>query len=65
MLQSEQDKHSLNIKKIDEWGIPYVEIQTIPSRKELLDYMIAADAHVQKNYPTRWKKIANFIQYRL
>lgn len=38
MLQSEQDKHSLNIKKIDKWGIPYVEIQTIPSRKELLDY---------------------------
>lgn len=32
-------KHSLNIKKIDKWGIPYKEIMTIPnSRKQLLDY---------------------------
>lgn len=37
-LQTEQDKHSLNIKKIDKWNIPYVEIQTIPSKKDLLDY---------------------------
>lgn len=37
-LQTEQDQHSLNIKKIEKWGIPYVEIQTIPSKKELLDY---------------------------
>lgn len=29
---------SVNIKKIDKWDIPYVEIPTIPSRKELLDY---------------------------
>jgi hypothetical protein len=29
---------SLNIKKIDKWDIPYWEIQTIPSRKEILDY---------------------------
>lgn len=29
---------SLNIKKIAKWKIPYIEIQTIPSRKELLDY---------------------------
>ena len=30
---------SLNIKKIDKWGIPYKEIKTIPNkRKELLDY---------------------------
>ena len=29
---------SLNIKKIDKWDIPYAEIQTVPSRKELLDY---------------------------
>jgi hypothetical protein len=29
---------SLNIKKIDKWGIRYTEIQTIPSRKQLLDY---------------------------
>lgn len=38
MLQTEQDQHSLNIKKIDKWGIPYVEIQTVPSKKALLDY---------------------------
>lgn len=31
-------KKSININKIDKWGIPYKEIQTIPSRKELLDY---------------------------
>lgn len=32
-------KHSLNIKKIDDWNIPYFEIQTIPNnRKKLLDY---------------------------
>lgn len=29
---------SVNIKKIDKWEIPYKEIQTIPSRKQLLDY---------------------------
>ena len=29
---------SINIKKIDKWTIPYVEIRTIPSRKALLDY---------------------------
>ena len=29
---------SINIKKIDKWSIPYKEIQTIPSRKNLLDY---------------------------
>lgn len=29
---------SLNIKKINKWTIPYKELQTIPSRKELLDY---------------------------
>lgn len=29
---------SVNIKKITKWDIPYVEIPTIPSRKELLDY---------------------------
>ena len=32
-------KASLNIKKIDNWPIPYTEIQTIPNnRKKLLDY---------------------------
>lgn len=34
----DEDKHSLNIKKIDKWPIEYQEIETIPSRKELLDY---------------------------
>ena len=29
---------SINIKKIDKWSIPYKEIQTIPSRKNLLEY---------------------------
>ena len=37
-LQKEKNQHSLNIKKIDKWGINYYEIPTIPSRKELLDY---------------------------
>lgn len=37
-LQKEMNKHSLNITKIDKWGIPYHEIQTIPSKKVLLDY---------------------------
>lgn len=31
-------KKSINIKKIDSWGIPCAEIPTVPSRKELLDY---------------------------
>lgn len=31
-------KKSLNIKKISNWNIQYREIQTIPSRKALLDY---------------------------
>lgn len=29
---------SINIKKLDKWTIPAVEIKTIPSRKKLLDY---------------------------
>ena len=29
---------SVNIKKINKWTIPYWEIQTIPSRKEILEY---------------------------
>lgn len=32
-------KKSLNIKKLEKWDIPYVEIKTIPNnRKQLLDY---------------------------
>lgn len=30
---------SINIKKIDKWTIPYKEIITSPSRKQLLDYV--------------------------
>lgn len=29
---------SINIKKIEKWSIPYIEIKTVPSKKELLDY---------------------------
>lgn len=29
---------SINIKKIDKWIVPYKEIDTIPSRKQFLDY---------------------------
>lgn len=29
---------SINIKHIDKWKIPYWEIETIPSRKQFLDY---------------------------
>lgn len=29
---------SLNITKIAKWKVPYKEIQTVPSRKQLLDY---------------------------
>lgn len=37
-LKSE-GKASLNIKKIDKWGITYQEIETVPNaRKQLLDY---------------------------
>lgn len=33
-----QRKKSLNIKKVSKWPIPYIEIRTILSRKQLLDY---------------------------
>ena len=36
-LQSKGRK-SINIKKIDKWTIPYIEIPTISSKKQLLDY---------------------------
>lgn len=29
---------SVNIKKLTKWKIPYIEIKTVPSRKNLLDY---------------------------
>lgn len=37
-MSTQLGKKSLNITKLDKWPIPYVEIPTIPSRKELLDY---------------------------
>lgn len=29
---------SINVNKVDKWTIPYHEIETIPSRKQILDY---------------------------
>ena len=38
-LSEGKNKMSLNVKHIDKWFIPYVEIQTIPNkRKQILDY---------------------------
>lgn len=37
-LKAVKGKKSLNIKKIDTWGIKYHEIMTVPSKKVLLDY---------------------------
>lgn len=37
------NQKSLNIKKIDKWPIAYREIKTVPSRKELLDYLATSD----------------------
>ena len=34
----DEGKKSINIKKIDKWTIPYKEIKTVPSRKQMLDY---------------------------
>lgn len=36
--EKESGRKSINIKKVDKWKIPCIEITTIPSRKELLDY---------------------------
>ena len=36
--QIESGKKSVNITKIANWTIPYKEIRTIPSRKQMLDY---------------------------
>lgn len=33
-----EGKKSLNIKKIDKWPTPFIEVRTLLSRKELLDY---------------------------
>lgn len=31
-------KKSVNVKKIDKWNIPYIEVPTTSSRKRMLDY---------------------------
>ena len=33
------------------------------TRKEMLDYMLAADSHLQTNYPTRLSRMLSFVQY--
>ena len=38
MYLIENGKKSINITKLDDSVIPYAEIKTIPSRKQLLDY---------------------------
>lgn len=45
-MEQSLDKHSLNIKKIDKWPIPYKELQTVPSRKLLLDYIGEVEQYV-------------------
>lgn len=30
---------SVNIKKLDKWPLPHKELRTVPSRKQLLDYI--------------------------
>ncbi len=37
-LDDPKGAKSLNIKKIEKWPVPHVEIPTVHSRKELLDY---------------------------
>lgn len=36
--EKEAGRKSLNITKVDKWKIPYIEVKTLKSRKELLDY---------------------------
>lgn len=39
---------SINIKKQPNWDIPYSELQTLPSRKEFLDYTGSIEDTVQR-----------------
>lgn len=53
-IQSMMDQHkmSLNIKKIDKWPIPFIEVKTIANnRKHLLDYTGEFDV------PHRWNNL--------
>ena len=43
----EWGKKSVNITKIDKWTIPYKEIRTVPSRKQMLDY----EGHIEEYLP--------------
>ena len=49
-LISQKNQKSLNIKKLDKWNIKYVEIPTIYSKKELLEYSGDFQTLVQKVY---------------
>lgn len=44
----DSDKKSLNIKKIDKWECKYAEIETVSSRKQLLDYTGEIVEYVKK-----------------
>lgn len=52
--QESTGKKSLNIRKIDDWSIPYVEIDTIPSRKIMLDYSGDIEEHVVVRYESKY-----------
>ena len=54
-LLQEHNIKSLNIKKISKWKIPYEEIETIQSRKELLDY--ASDFEMLIDYLESHRKV--------
>ena len=43
----DQSIKSINIKKLDQWKLPYIEVPTINSRKKLLDYDGAFEDLVQ------------------
>lgn len=53
---------SINIKKIDKWEIPYIEIQTVPSRKELLDYTGELLDYVAKLIASAQNTIETLVQ---
>jgi hypothetical protein len=44
----ESGEKSINIKKIDKWSIPYVEINTVLSRKLMLDYTGKLEDYVEQ-----------------
>lgn len=53
-MESSLDKHSLNINRIDQWPIPYCEVETIlNTRKNLLDYT----GEIEQYIPERRKEV--------